>query len=164
MAIRTYFESPAAADTWIESALDIRDRRGNALPGYGWIFPLGDGSINAGIGLLSTFRDYKNVNTSWLMDEWAHALPDYWQIDPTAPEIPPVGGRLPMGGSVSPKAGPNWLVVGMLPAPSTPLTEKASTMPMRPAEPPPTSRWLPQQRHNPNPVGRRLPNLAGRHL
>lgn len=112
MAIRTYFQSPAAADTWIESALDIRDRRGNALPGYGWIFPLGDGSINAGIGLLSTFRDYKNVNTSWLMDEWAHALPDYWQIDPTAPEIPPVGGRLPMGGSVSPKAGPNWLVVG----------------------------------------------------
>jgi len=112
MAIRTYFQSPAADDPWIESALDIRDRQGNALPGYGWIFPLGDGSINAGIGLLSTFRDYKNVNTSWLMDEWAQALPDYWQIDPSAAEIAPVGGRLPMGGSVAPKAGPNWLVVG----------------------------------------------------
>ncbi len=112
MAIRTYFQSPAHDDPWIESALDIKDRQGNSLPGYGWIFPLGDGSINAGIGLLSTFRDYKNVNTSWLMDEWAHALPDFWQINPESPDIAPVGGRLPMGGSVAPKAGPNWLVAG----------------------------------------------------
>lgn len=112
MAIRTYFSSPAHDDPWIESALDIQDRHGNCLPGYGWIFPLGDGSINAGIGLLSTFRDYKSVNTSWLMDEWAYAVPDFWQIDPQAPEIPPVGGRLPMGGSVDPKAGDRWLVAG----------------------------------------------------
>lgn len=112
MAIRTYFSSPAHDDPWIESALDIQDRHGNCLPGYGWIFPLGDGSINAGIGLLSTFRDYKSVNTSWLMDEWAYAVPDFWRIDPRAPQIPPVGGRLPMGGSVEPKAGDSWLVAG----------------------------------------------------
>ena len=40
-------------------ALDVRDRNGNSLPGYGWIFPVGDGTINVGIGLLSTFRDWK---------------------------------------------------------------------------------------------------------
>ena len=112
MAIRTYFESPVHDDPWIESALDIKDRQGNSLPGYGWIFPVGDGSINAGIGLLSTFKNYKEVNTSWLMEEWAHALPDFWQIDPTTPQIPAVGGKLPMGGSITPKAGPNWLVAG----------------------------------------------------
>lgn len=112
MAIRTYYASPAHDDPWIESALDITDRQGNTLPGYGWVFPLGDGKVNVGIGLLSTFRDYKSVNTSWLMEEWAHTLPDFWGVDPTSPEIAPVGGRLPMGGSVQPKAGANWLVAG----------------------------------------------------
>ncbi|MCH2411627.1 MAG: geranylgeranyl reductase family protein [Acidimicrobiales bacterium] len=112
MAIRTYYESPAHDDPWIESALDVRDRQGNAMPGYGWVFPVGNGTINVGVGLLSTFRDYKDVNTSFLMEEFAHSLPDHWGIDPTKPTQPPTGGRLPMAGSVGPKAGPNWLVVG----------------------------------------------------
>ena len=112
MAIRTYFESPLHADPWIESALDVRDRSGNSLPGYGWVFPLGDGTINVGIGLLSTFRDYKSINTSHLMNEWAHTLPEHWGIDPDAELGAPTGGRLPMAGSVMPKVGPNFLVVG----------------------------------------------------
>ncbi|MEC8999071.1 MAG: geranylgeranyl reductase family protein [Actinomycetota bacterium] len=112
MAIRGYFESPLHDDPWIESSLDVRDRHGNAMPGYGWIFPVGNGTINVGIGLLSTFRDYKQVNTSHLFEEFALTLPEHWQIDPTKPTAPPTGGRLPMAGSVGPKAGPNWLVVG----------------------------------------------------
>ena len=112
MAIRGYYESPLHADPWIESALDVRDRQGNAVPGYGWVFPLGDGTINVGIGLLSTFSGFKSVNTSHLMTEWAHTLPDYWGIAPPAPIEAPPGGRLPMGGSVNPKVGPNWLVAG----------------------------------------------------
>lgn len=112
MAIRTYFESPAHDDPWIESALDIVDRKGRNLPGYGWVFPLGDGTVNAGIGVISS-KDYKNANTSWLMEEWAHSLSgSAWQIDCSKPLIAPVGGRLPMGGSVSPRAGDNWMVVG----------------------------------------------------
>lgn len=112
MAIRTYFESPMHDDPWIESCLDVRDRNGNAMPGYGWIFPVGDGTINAGIGLLSTFRDWREVNTSHLMTEWAATLPEHWGIDPDDPVQPPTGGRIPMAGSVNPKVGPNWAVVG----------------------------------------------------
>ena len=112
MAIRTYFESPLHDTPWIESALDMRDRNGHSLPGYGWIFPLGDGTVNVGVGLLSTFRDYTSVNTSHLMQEFAATLPAYWEIDPNRPLMDPVGGRLPMAGSVNPKAGPNYLVVG----------------------------------------------------
>lgn len=112
MAIRTYFESPLHDTPWIESALDVRDRNGNSLPGYGWIFPVGDGSVNVGVGLLSTFRDYTSVNTSHLMREFAATLPAYWEIDPNKPLMDPVGGRLPMAGSVHPKVGPNYLVVG----------------------------------------------------
>ncbi len=112
IAIRGYFESPLHDDPWIESSLDIQDRNGNAMPGYGWIFPVGNGTINVGIGLLSTFRDYKSINTSHLFEEFAYSLPEYWGINPGKPIAPPTGGRLPMAGSVGPKSGPNWLLVG----------------------------------------------------
>ena len=112
MAIRAYYESPNHDDTWIESALDVRDRNGATLPGYGWIFPLGDGTVNVGIGLLTSYRHWRDVNTSHLMREWAHTAPERWGLRPEDPLAPPVGGRLPMAGSVNPKAGPNFLVVG----------------------------------------------------
>jgi geranylgeranyl reductase family protein len=112
MAIRGYYESPLHAEPWIESALDLRDRNGNSLPGYGWIFPVGDGQINVGIGLLSTFRDFKSVNTTHILNEFAATAPDYWGISPETSAGPPTGGRLPMGGSIEPKVGPTWVVVG----------------------------------------------------
>src|SRR5437660_8348048 len=70
MAIRGYYESPRHAEPWIESHLDIRDKAGNVLPGYGWIFPVGDGRVNVGVGLLSTFNQWKAVNTSHLMESF----------------------------------------------------------------------------------------------
>jgi geranylgeranyl reductase family protein len=112
MAIRTYYESPLHDDPWIESCLDLRDREGNSLPGYGWVFPVGDGTINVGMGLLSTFRDWKSVNTSKLMDEWAATAPEHWGITPEGRTCEPTGGRLPMGASIGPRVGPTWLAVG----------------------------------------------------
>lgn len=112
MAIRGYYESPLHDTPWIESALDVRDRQGNSMPGYGWIFPLGDGTINVGIGLLSTFRDFKSVNTTHLLREFSSTAPDYWEIGPETAVGEPTGGRLPMAGSVGPKAGPTFIVVG----------------------------------------------------
>ena len=47
-AIRTYWKSPRHQEPWIESALDVKDRNGKSMPGYGWIFPVGDGTINIG--------------------------------------------------------------------------------------------------------------------
>ena len=111
-AIRTYFESPRHDDPWIESALDLKDRNGNPTPGYGWIFPVGDGTVNIGVGLLSTFRDFTSVNTTHLLDSYAHQIADRWEIDPTVPTQRATSGRIPMGGSVGPKAGPTYLVVG----------------------------------------------------
>ena len=67
MAIRGYFTSPYHDEPWIESHLDLRDRDGNHLPGYGWIFPVGDGTVNVGVGLLSTFTGWKSSTppSSW---------------------------------------------------------------------------------------------------
>ena len=111
-AIRTYWESPRHAEPWIESALDVKDRNGNSMPGYGWIFPVGDGTINIGVGLLSTFRDFKSVNTTHLLDAYAHMVADDWGIDPDRPTQRATSGRIPMGGSVGPKVGPTYIVVG----------------------------------------------------
>ena len=112
MAIRGYYESPRHDEPWIESHLDIRDKAGNVLPGYGWIFPVGDGRINVGIGLLSTFNQWKAVNTSHLMESFAEYAPESWGIRPETSCGPPTGGRLPMALSVGPHAGPTYLVTG----------------------------------------------------
>jgi flavin-dependent dehydrogenase len=112
MAVRGYFESPLHDDPWIESHLDIRDKAGNHLPGYGWIFPVGDGTVNVGVGLLSTFSGWKDVNTSHLMDAFCETAPPRWGISPATSCGPPTGGKLPTGGSVGPKVGPTWVVVG----------------------------------------------------
>jgi menaquinone-9 beta-reductase len=111
-AIRSYFTSPRHDDEWIEAAIDVRDRDGNALPGYGWIFPTGDGTVNVGVGLLSTFRDFKSVNTTQLLDEFIATASPSWELTPEHAIGKPTSGRLPMGGSVGPKAGPTYLVVG----------------------------------------------------
>ena len=111
-AIRTYWETPRHAEPWIESALDVKDRNGNPMPGYGWIFPVGDGTVNIGVGLLSTFRDFKSVNTTHLLNEYAHMVADRWEINPDQPTGKATSGRIPMGGSVGPKSGPTYLVVG----------------------------------------------------
>lgn len=111
-AIRGYWQSPLHAEPWIECALDVKDRAGNPLPGFGWIFPLGDGTVNVGVGLLSTFRDFKSVNTTHLLQEFVANTPGYWDLNPDQPTAKPTAGKLPMGGSVGPKAGPTYLVVG----------------------------------------------------
>ena len=111
-AIRTYWETPRHAEPWIESALDVKDRNGNPMPGYGWIFPVGDGTVNIGVGLLSTFRDFKSVNTTHLLDAYAHMVADRWEIDPDHPTLKATARRIPMGGSVGPKSGPTYLVIG----------------------------------------------------
>jgi menaquinone-9 beta-reductase len=112
MAIRGYFESPRHDEPWIESHLDIRDKAGNVLPGYGWIFPVGDGRVNVGIGLLSTFNQWKAVNTSHLMESFVDYAPTSWGISPETSCGAPTGGKLPMALSVGPHAGPTWLVAG----------------------------------------------------
>ena len=112
MAIRGYFDSPRHGEPMIESHLDIRDRAGNVLPGYGWIFPVGDGRVNVGVGLLSTFAHWKDVNTSHLMEAFVAQAPESWDIRPETACGPPTGGRLPMGLSVGPRVGPTWLVIG----------------------------------------------------
>src|SRR3546814_13034796 len=82
------------------------------MPGYGWIFPGGDGTINVGIGLLSTFRGWREINTTHLMHEWAATAPEHWGIAPDAMLAPATGGRLPVAGAIKPTSVPTRIATG----------------------------------------------------
>jgi geranylgeranyl reductase family protein len=112
MALRGYYRSPRHDEPWIESHLDVRDRDGQVLPGYGWVFPLGDGRVNVGVGLLSTSDRWAGVNTTELMAAFVETAPPSWELSRATSCGAPTGGRLPMGLSVGPRSGPGYLVVG----------------------------------------------------
>ena len=112
MALRGYYTSPGHDQPFIESHLDIRDDDGKVVPGYGWIFPLGDGRVNVGVGLLSTDKRWKGVNTSTLMEHFVAWAPKEWELSPATCLGPPTGGKLPMGLAVGPRVGATTLVVG----------------------------------------------------
>lgn len=112
LAARGYFSSPMSTDGFMESQLDIRDKSGASMPGYGWVFPLGDGTINVGVGLLSTFRHWKEVNTTNMMSDYVASAPAHWGLSSEAQLTDPKGGKLLMSFSKGPRVGANWVVVG----------------------------------------------------
>ncbi|HLN18356.1 MAG TPA: geranylgeranyl reductase family protein [Acidimicrobiales bacterium] len=112
MAIRGYYRSPRHDDPLIESHLDLRSADGDVVPGYGWLFPLGDGRVNVGVGLLSTEARWRGANTSRLMEDFVATIDPSWGISPATALGPPTGGRLPMGLAVGPRTGRNVVVIG----------------------------------------------------
>ncbi len=112
MALRGYYRSDRHDEPWIDSHLDIRDPLGRVVPGYGWIFPLGDGRVNVGVGLLSTAGAWKGVNTTKLQEYFVNQVGADWGLSETTCEGPATGGRLPMGLAIGPRTGPNTLVIG----------------------------------------------------
>ena len=112
LAARGYYTSPRHDDELIESHLSLTDAAGATVPGYGWIFPLGDGEVNVGVGVLSTFHRWKEVNTSTLMETLEANAPESWGLSHDTATSKPRGGKLPMALSVGPRVGPNWVLVG----------------------------------------------------
>jgi geranylgeranyl reductase family protein len=112
LAARGYYSSPRSTDPFLESQLDLRDSSGATMPGYGWVFPLGDGTVNVGVGLLSTFKRWKHVNTTRMMADYAAGAPAYWELSEASKLTSPVGGKLTMSFSRSPLVGANWLTIG----------------------------------------------------
>lgn len=110
-AIRQYFKSPMEHSGWFEAYLDVRSGP-NQLPGYGWVFPVGDGTVNAGVGLLSTYGGWRSVNLHDLQNNFIAQLPPEWEVNPGTVCSKPRAGRLFMGASVWPPHGPGFLLAG----------------------------------------------------
>ncbi|HCB34775.1 MAG TPA: hypothetical protein DEP69_06455 [Acidimicrobiaceae bacterium] len=108
LAIRTYAATPRHDERHLEACLTIVDRHGTALPGYGWLFPAGDGTVNIGVGALSTMRSFRSLNLNRLCDAYRDSVADAWSLGPYLER--PQAWRLPM--SAVRRHGPGWAAVG----------------------------------------------------
>jgi geranylgeranyl reductase family protein len=108
LAIRTYATTPRHADEHLEACLSLRDEHGTAIPGYGWMFPAGDGTVNIGVGALSTMKGFRKLNLNTLLESYRHAVRDAWELGPNLER--PRAWRLPM--SAQRRHGPGWVAVG----------------------------------------------------
>jgi menaquinone-9 beta-reductase len=110
VAGRSYVASTESDDPWISSHLELRGENDEILSGYGWIFPLGSGEVNLGVGTLATQKRPAQVAIRPLMQRYA----DERRVDfgLTGELRAPTSALLPMGGAVSQVAGPNWALIG----------------------------------------------------
>ena len=131
IAARSYCTSPMSTEPWIHSDVELLDADGTVQPGYGWIFPLGDGRVNLGAGALSTDARPAKVNTKKLLSHYAAQKREEWQL---GPEQDVTSAMLPMGGAVSNVAGPNWMLIGDSAALVNPLNGEGIDYGMESAE------------------------------
>lgn len=115
VAVRTYFTSPRHDDDWLESWLELWDGppgRSNLLPGYGWVFGMGDGTSNVGLGLLNTSRGFRNTDYRELLRAWLSGMPKEWGFTEENQVGPVRGAALPMGFNRKPHYASGLLLVG----------------------------------------------------
>ncbi len=110
VAVRGYLDSPRADEPWISSDLELRSTDGAVLPGYGWIFPLGNGRVNLGVGALATVKRPADVALKPLIRHYTELKRADWGFE--GPPLEVSSALLPMGGAVSGVAGPNWMLIG----------------------------------------------------
>ena len=108
LAIRAYAPTPRHAERHLEACLSLRDEHGTAVPGYGWMFPAGDGTVNIGVGALSTMKGFKKLNLNTLLDQYASLVREPWSLGEYVEK--PRAWRLPM--SCVKRHGPGWVAVG----------------------------------------------------
>ncbi len=81
VAVRTYFTSPRTNDDYMESWLELWDGKpgeSNLLPGYGWVFGMGDGTCNVGLGTVSSTATSSNGNYRAMLRAWLANTPPEW--------------------------------------------------------------------------------------
>ncbi len=115
VAVRRYYRSPRHDDDWLESWLELWDGepgRSRLLPGYGWIFGMGDGTSNVGLGVLNTSTAFQNTDYRELLTRWLGAMPTEWGFEEANATAPVRGSALPMGFNRQPHYLRGLLLVG----------------------------------------------------
>jgi len=111
VAVRTYYRSPRHDDDYLESWLDLWDGD-RLLPGYGWIFGMGDGTSNVGLGLLNTSDAFGNTDYRALLKRWLRSMPEEWGYIEENRTEPVRGAALPMGFNRTPHYYRGLLLAG----------------------------------------------------
>jgi menaquinone-9 beta-reductase len=111
VAVRTYYKTPRHEDDYLESWLDLWDGE-RLLPGYGWIFGMGDGTSNVGLGLLNTSAAFGNTDYHALLRRWLKGMPAEWGFTEENRTQPVRGAALPMGFNRTPQYHQGLLLAG----------------------------------------------------
>ncbi len=115
VAVRRYYASPRHDDDWLESWLELWDGPpgvGRLLPGYGWVFGVGDGTSNVGLGILNTSTAFQNTDYKDLLRRWLDGMPGEWGFVEDNARGPVRGAALPMGFNRRPHYGRGALLLG----------------------------------------------------
>ncbi|MBG0827363.1 geranylgeranyl reductase family protein [Planomonospora sp. ID67723] len=111
VAVRTYFTSPRHDDDYLETWLELWDGD-QLLPGYGWIFGVGDGTSNVGLGLLNTSDSFKGMDYRDLLKRWVKNMPPEWGYTEENMTTPIRGAALPMAFNRQPHYTRGLVLVG----------------------------------------------------
>ena len=111
VAVRTYYRTPRSDDDYLESWLDLWDGD-RLLPGYGWIFGMGDGTSNVGLGLLNTSAAFGHTDYHALLRQWLKGMPAEWGFTEENRTQPIRGAALPMGFNRTPPYFNGLLLAG----------------------------------------------------
>ncbi|PFG17069.1 geranylgeranyl reductase family protein [Propionicimonas paludicola] len=115
VAVRAYFTSPRSDDDYMESWLELWDGKpgeSNLLPGYGWVFGMGDGTVNVGLGTVASKADKAGQNYREMFSRWVAATPEEWGFRPENQLGPILGAALPMSFNRQPAYHRGLLLVG----------------------------------------------------
>jgi geranylgeranyl reductase family protein len=116
VAVRRYYTSPRTHDDHLESWLELWDMQPDGsrrqLPGYGWIFGVGDGTSNVGLGILNSSASFRSVDYRKLLSSWLGGLPGEWGFVEANATGPARGGGLPMGFNRTPHYTRGLLLAG----------------------------------------------------
>lgn len=125
VAVRTYYTSPRHDDDWMEGWLELKapangsnggsgQRSGSTrvLPGYGWVFGVGDGTSNVGLGILNSSKAFGKIDYRQVLREWTAAMPEEWGYRPENQVGEIRGAALPMGFNRTPHYSPGLLLLG----------------------------------------------------
>jgi menaquinone-9 beta-reductase len=96
VAVRSYYTTPRHDDDYLEAWLDLWDGD-KLLPGYGWIFGMGDGTSNVGLGLLNTSESFGNTDYRVMLRRWLAAMPAEWGLNEENRTAPVRGAALHPG-------------------------------------------------------------------
>ena len=115
VAVRTYYTSPRHRDDYLESWLELwegKPGKSALLPGYGWIFGMGDGTCNVGLGILNTSSAFGKTDYKDLLKRWLDNTPPEWGFRSENMITPVRGAALPMGFNRQPHYERGLLLVG----------------------------------------------------
>lgn len=115
VAARAYFRSPRGNEEFMESQLELwagTPGDSDLLPGYGWIFPMGDGIVNVGLGSVSSRADATHLPYRSVFEQWMANVPPEWGFTPDNQIGPLRSAALPMSLNRRPHYTCGLLLVG----------------------------------------------------